>query len=998
MAYIVNNSRGQIIAVIQDGTINTTATSQTLVGKNFTPYGEFVVENTVKQLENFANSVPPVNPIEGQLWYNTAEELMYAYSGEEWKSVSGMTVSTTEPSLDPRFGDLWFNPDTQQVEVYAPTDVGQGWIPVSKVTVSSVQPVGQITGELYYNTFGDQLFVFDGGTWKLIGPEGVPGFPTTRWVSDTILDTNSVAHAVVRGIANGVTVAIMTSETFTILSTQRPTGFVDLVPGINLSNQSLFAGVATSAQKLATPRAINGVLFDGTANITIPDAGSLTAGAYLVGATYTGQFPETWSVDAVASNTANKVVVRDNSGNFAASTITANLIGNVLGTATNVTGVVAAVNGGTGFSSYTPGNILIGNGSSLTSAPLTGAGPITVTSTGNSVTIGYTGGTGNGSVTSVGIAAGEGIGVSDSPVTVSGNITVTNTGVVRVNGGEGIAVDRTNGNVTFTNTGVTQILPGPGISINRGSGVVTVSAPENVTSVELAGSVKLWSGAAPPQNWMIADGRAISRTEYALLFSRIGTIFGAGDGSTTFNIPNLAGRMGIGTNSTYPLGSSGGSADAVVVSHTHSLTDPGHFHGGVQTFRRTPPFPQPNIEQLQAGGPDGPPSSFDQPTLNATTGIAIGNAGVSGAGRNLPPYQSLYYIVKLNDAPNTGGGGGGVIISDDGVASIKMWGGTLEPVNWMFCDGRALPRAAYPELFQAIGVTFGAGDGSTTFNIPNMTNRFAVGAGGLYPAGATGGSADAAVIAHQHQSALLVNPASLAEFGVGPSIKGVTGAIPSTQTGALTSTVGESGTGRNLPPYLSARFIIKVSTGAQTILPIALGGTSANNPSGAINNLLPAQSSNQGRFLTTNGTTVSWAQVDPGLPVQTGQSGRYLTTNGTTASWGVVQNTGFGFEQTWRTFNIRPPFDRLNNVVYTNTTGKPIQVCITGVPVSSSEAETPLSEFLINGVVAYRTQTPSGFPIRDVQIQCIVPPGASYQLRVTSLGISIFTPFWAELR
>lgn len=994
MAYIVNNSRGQIIAVIQDGTINTTATSQTLVGKNYTPYGEFVVENTVKQLENFANSVPPVNPIEGQLWYNTTEEKMYAYSGEEWKPVSGMTVSTVEPTVDPRLGDFWFNPDTQQVEVYSTTDTGQGWIPVSKVTVSGTQPVGQITGELYYNTFGDQLYVFDGGVWKLIGPDGVPGFPTTRWVSDTILDSSSVPHAVVRGIANGVTVAIMTSETFTILASQRPAGFVNLVPGINISTQTVFAGVATSAQRLETPRAINGVLFDGTANITIPDAGSLTAGTYLLGPTYTGQFPETWTVDATPANQGSKVVARDSSGNFAARTITANLIGNVQGTATNVTGVVAAVNGGTGFSSYTPGNILIGNGSTLTSAPLTGSGPISITSTGNSVTVGYTGGTGNGSVTSVGITAGEGIGVANSPVTVAGNITVTNTGVTRALGGEGISVDRTNGNVTITNAGVTQILPGPGIQVNRGTGTVTVSAPENVTSVELAGSIKLWSGSTPPENWAICDGRALSRTAYSVLFTRIGTIFGAGDGSTTFNIPNLVNRVGLGAGGSYQLGSTGGSADAVVVSHTHAVTDPGHFHGGVQTFRRTPPFPTPNIEQLQAGGPDGPPSSFDQPTLNAPTGISINTSGVSGVGRNLPPYQSVYYIVKLTDAPNAGGGS--FIISDDTVGSIKMWGGNLEPVNWMFCDGRALPRASYPQLFAAIGITFGAGDGSTTFNIPNMTNRFAVGAGGVYPAGSTGGSPDAVVVSHTHSvndpghfhaqsGTTLADPGGQA-WGTG-ELNALTRNTGTKTTGITINSTGESGTGKNLPPYLSTRFIIKVGITAQGVLPIPQGGTSADNPTQAINNLLPSQGGNQGRFLITNGANVSWAQVDPGLPVQTGQASNFLTTNGTTASWAGVLGVG----QVWQ--DVRT--SRALNVTYTNSTGRPIMVAVTLVTPTGAFSYAMPTAFVNELLIVRNSGTAAGTPMSGA-VTFVVPPGATY--RVVRSGGTESIQFWTELR
>ncbi len=188
MAYVVNNTRGQIIAVVQDGTVNTTATSQTLVGKNVTPYGEYEVENLVHQLENFANTTAPGNPIEGQIWYNTTEEALYAYSGEEWKPASGMAVSTVAPTSDPRVGNLWFNTTTQQVLVYSAISTGFGWIPVSKVTVTSSAPSANSAGELYFNSTTKQLFAYDGSAWNLIGPEGVSGFATTRWTSTTLLD------------------------------------------------------------------------------------------------------------------------------------------------------------------------------------------------------------------------------------------------------------------------------------------------------------------------------------------------------------------------------------------------------------------------------------------------------------------------------------------------------------------------------------------------------------------------------------------------------------------------------------------------------------------------------------------------------------------------------------------------------------------------------------------------------------------------------------------
>ena len=71
MSYIINNTRGQIVAVVADGTVNTTATDLFLVGRALTDYGTYENENYVFLLENFANSTAPTQPVLGQLWYNS---------------------------------------------------------------------------------------------------------------------------------------------------------------------------------------------------------------------------------------------------------------------------------------------------------------------------------------------------------------------------------------------------------------------------------------------------------------------------------------------------------------------------------------------------------------------------------------------------------------------------------------------------------------------------------------------------------------------------------------------------------------------------------------------------------------------------------------------------------------------------------------------------------------------------------------------------------------
>jgi hypothetical protein len=80
MSYIINNSRGNVVAIVADGTVNTTATDLALVGRAVTDYGTYENENYVYLLENFANSTAPLQPILGQLWYDSATDTISTYS------------------------------------------------------------------------------------------------------------------------------------------------------------------------------------------------------------------------------------------------------------------------------------------------------------------------------------------------------------------------------------------------------------------------------------------------------------------------------------------------------------------------------------------------------------------------------------------------------------------------------------------------------------------------------------------------------------------------------------------------------------------------------------------------------------------------------------------------------------------------------------------------------------------------------------------------------
>lgn len=92
MSYVINNSRGMLVAVIPAGTVNTTATSLALVGQGVTNYGTDEIENYVYLLENFAAPSAPTTPVLGQLWYNSSTDTMSAWSSANaWVGLASYT-------------------------------------------------------------------------------------------------------------------------------------------------------------------------------------------------------------------------------------------------------------------------------------------------------------------------------------------------------------------------------------------------------------------------------------------------------------------------------------------------------------------------------------------------------------------------------------------------------------------------------------------------------------------------------------------------------------------------------------------------------------------------------------------------------------------------------------------------------------------------------------------------------------------------------------------
>lgn len=182
-----------------------------------------------------------------------------------------------------------------------------------------------------------------------------------------------------------------------------------------------------------------------------------------------------------------------------------------------------------------------------------------------------------------------------------------------------------------------------GTTFNAGS----VGAPTGDQGPErplAPGQISLYGGAVAPQGWAFCDGAPVSRVNFPDLFAVIGTQYGAGDGTTTFNLPNLKGRVAVGLDAAQTefdtLAKQGGAKTHVLTTaelpaHTHTVLaykgkDDSNFTG--------------NTGRLQ--GSDGS-TPFDQPTASV---------GGAGAHNNLQPYFTINYIMSLGIAGFDGGG------------------------------------------------------------------------------------------------------------------------------------------------------------------------------------------------------------------------------------------------------------------------------------------------------------------------------------------------------
>jgi hypothetical protein len=121
MAYQINKTDGTIISTVADGQVDTLSTDLTLIGKNYSGFGESLNENFIKLLENFSSTQAPTYPLRGQVWFDTAENKLKVYNGSDFIPVSSATISSTQPETL-SIGDLWWDDVAAQLYFFDGTD------------------------------------------------------------------------------------------------------------------------------------------------------------------------------------------------------------------------------------------------------------------------------------------------------------------------------------------------------------------------------------------------------------------------------------------------------------------------------------------------------------------------------------------------------------------------------------------------------------------------------------------------------------------------------------------------------------------------------------------------------------------------------------------------------------------------------------------------------------------------------------------------------------
>lgn len=661
MAYEVkftdNLNKGSIF--VDDNTINQ-ETSVNLPGRNSSAYGAAIAENFLHLLENFANTTEPDSPVEGQLWYDSSQGVnqLKVYDGTTWTSAGGLKKSTSAPDV-----------------------------------------ANSITGDLWVDTENQQLYLFSGSGWILVGPEFSDGLNTGARPL-RLLGTDNVNYNVLVIEVEAEPVAIISTDQFTPKT--NITGFNLIKPGINLSSRDIkgdgfikFNGTVEKAEALVvgseTVPATNFLRTDqsGITNFSlkIKDNGGLQIGA-------SGQFSALLDEETgVIKNNTNGASIEFRVNNEGADQTVLSLKGNTVGVnntapteALDITGNIktsgkAFINSTDESTSFGTGSLVVKGGLGV-AKNLNIGGSLGITGTLNAANIAPD--TSNnrnlgtptlrwGNVYAnavfgnvIGNVTGTVAGKATSSDKLASPTSFVMTGDVQSNT---ILFDGQTGGLTKTfetslsnaliaaKEFATTVNNNDEILINKvtgTTGLFKATKAEFLSSVPVnpPGVIMPYAGTLVPDGWLLCDGSEVSKEVYQKLYLIIGDNFGETNDEETFALPDLRGRFPLGLDNMggtaanrvtglrgQELGNTGGEEEKNIA--VDNL--PEHEHD----------LKAPNGDQFYAVADGSPsdPSAVSYEETSTAGGQAISTSGgVLNGGQGDPldvmnPFLSLNYII-----------------------------------------------------------------------------------------------------------------------------------------------------------------------------------------------------------------------------------------------------------------------------------------------------------------------------------------------------------------
>lgn len=559
MSYQINHtdSANYPPITVEDQTINQ-ETSLGFVGKNYTGYSAVLAENFLHLLENFAKSSAPSNPQVGQLWYDT---------------------------------NLISDPPQPQLKVWD----GTTWTAAGNVKKAISQPLAgnSVVGDLWVDTANQQLFLWSGSSWILVGPQFSEGTQTGPQV-EAVVDTLNTTHTIIKLVVSDENVAIISKDAFTPKAVIE--GFESIKQGLNISTKDFdgdgtvlnkYWGVAEKAEALIignTTVAASNFLRSDTSNITnygvsIRSNSGLTIGTDLNTSLTTTTVGETVLYNKTEGSSIFVRVFQDNAArdvitvsgtnvgiNKTNPTVELDVNGKIqVNDTLTVTGTDAATS--TTGSIRTAGGISVAKnatiGTTLSVAGSASTGALTVT--GDIVT--------SGNITATDITAttvrGTFVGQLSGSVTGSAS-RLTSPTVFQLAGditsnAISFTGQQVGGTATFTTilssdfintkTAVLDSFITDELIINRiGTGLRKINKQTFLSNVATVptGSIFPFAGTVVPTGYILCDGSEQLIANYPELFTVIGYTYkalGLLEGISTFAVPDLRGRFPLGKDS-----------------------------------------------------------------------------------------------------------------------------------------------------------------------------------------------------------------------------------------------------------------------------------------------------------------------------------------------------------------------------------------------------------------------------------------------------------------